>query len=130
MAQYEFDFDFVRGGAPIVTLSAIGIAFNAGARSMLGHPAQVDIGYDERAHALAIRPHSVESDAPAYDFETRVKNGWIRISMRDFMKFLSLRTGIDFLTKAIQFIPELDEASGMLIVVVDERHIKDKGRTN
>lgn len=130
MSGYNFDFNFVRGGAPIVTFSSIGLAFNAGARSLLGYPKQVDIGYDERAKALAIRPHEEQSEAPAYDFEIREKNGWIRISMRDFMKFLSLRSGIDFLSKAVQFIPEFDEEAGMLIVPVDELHMKDKGRTN
>lgn len=130
MAEFNFDFDFVRSGAPIVTLSSIGLAFNAGARSLLGYPNKVDIGYDEHAKALAIRPHDSESGSPSYDFEPRAKNGWIRISMRDFMKFLSLRTGIDFLSKAAQFIPELDQESGMLIVLVDEKHMKDKRRTN
>ena len=44
MAEYHFDFSFVRSGPPVVTLSATGIAFNAGARALLGHPDQIDIG--------------------------------------------------------------------------------------
>jgi hypothetical protein len=48
--------------------------------------------------------------------------------MRDFIKFLSLRTNIDFLTKAKQFIPEVDSETGMLIIIVDDEHMKDKVR--
>lgn len=124
MPNFNFDFSFVKGGSPVVTLSAIGLAFNAGARSMLEYPAKIDIGYDEKANAIGIRIHDESSTAPCYDFESRVKDNWIRISMRDFMKYLSQRTGIDFLSKAIQFIPEMDDESGMLIIIVDKEHAK------
>ena len=124
MSDFNFDFSFVKGGSPVVTLSAIGLAFNAGARSMLEYPDKVDIGYDEKANVIGVRTHDESSNAPCYDFESRVKDNWIRISMRDFMKYLSQRTGIDFLSKAIQFIPEMDDKSGMLIVIVDEEHAK------
>lgn len=129
MSEFNFDFSFIKSGTPIVTLSAVGIAFNAGSRSLLGNPLQVEIGFDEKALAIAVRPHVDGSPAPAYEFEGRVKDGWIRISMRDFMRFLSQRSGIDFLEKAVQFIPEYDAAHDMLIVVVDEEHAKIKSRT-
>ncbi|MPM60405.1 hypothetical protein SDC9_107256 [bioreactor metagenome] len=41
------------------------------------------------------------------------------------MKYLSQHTGIDFLSKAIQFTPCVDDETGMLIVIVDEEHIKN-----
>ena len=124
MAAFNFDYSFVKGGSPIITLSAIGLAFNAGSRSMLNHPEKVDIGYDEKANAIGIRAHGESSDFPSYLFESRVKDNWIRISMKDFMKYLSQRSGIDFLTKAIQFIPMIDEETKTLIVIVDEAHVK------
>lgn len=129
MSSYNFDFSFVRSGAPIVTLSSIGLAFNSGARSLLGYPNQVDIGFDERLNIIAVRPHDPSGNYPAYEFETREKNGWVRLSMRDFMKYLSLRTNIDFLTKSRQFLPEVDDETGMLLIVVDNEHLKDKVRT-
>lgn len=129
MNGFDFNFSFIKSGTPIVTLNSIGMAFNSGCRSMLNYPNQIDIGYDERANALAFRPHDESSDAIPYDFETREKDGWVRLSMRDFMRFLSQRSGVDFLHKAVQFIPDYDSSSGMLTLVVDEAHIKGRSRS-
>ena len=43
---YNFDFSYLKNGAPAVTLSSFGIAFNKGAIESLGTPDQVIIGYD------------------------------------------------------------------------------------
>ena len=126
MDSFQFDFSFIRNGTPLVTLNAIGMAFNSGCRNMLGYPAQIDIGYDERANALAIRPHDENSDAIPFDFEAREKDGWVRLSMRDFMRYLYQRSGIDFMRKSVQFVPDFDAASKMLTFVVDEAHIKGR----
>ena len=128
MRGYNFNFSFAKYGTPIVTLSAVGIAFNAGSRSLLGYPEQIEIGFDDRALVIAVRPHAEDSPAPAYEFESRMKDEWIRISMRDFMRFLSQRSGIDFLDRAVQFIPEYDEEENMLMIFVDREHIKAKNR--
>ena len=129
MGDYNFDFSFIKSGTPIVTLSAVGIAFNAGSRSLLGHPGQIEIGFDEKALAIAVRPHAEGSSAPAYEFEKRVKDEWIRISMRDFMRFLAQRSGIDFLNRAVQFIPEYDAVNKMLVIVVDNENVNAKNRS-
>ena len=38
---YNFDFSYLKNGAPAVTLSSFGIAFNKGAIESLGTPDQV-----------------------------------------------------------------------------------------
>ena len=124
MASYNFDFSFPRSGAPVVTLSATGIAFNAASRSLLGLPQQVDIGYESRAKVIGVCAHKEDCDAEPYEFETREKDGWVRINAKDFSRYLEQKTGIKFREKAKQFIPEFDEESGMLIVVLDEEHLK------
>ena len=125
MSTYSFDFSFTRSGTPVVTLSATGIAFNAGARSLLGFPLKVDIGYDAQAKVIGVRPHTDGNDAPEpYEFETREKDGWVRINAKDFSRYLEQQTGIKFREKAKQFLPEFDKESGLLIVVVDEAHLK------
>ena len=85
--------------------------------------AMLNIGYDEKARAIGIKRHQPLSSMASYDFETREKNDWVRIGCKDFMKYLSTTTQIDF-TKAKQFIAEYDEATETLIVVVDEAHMK------
>lgn len=123
--MYSFDFSFVRSGAPIITLSSTGLAFNAVVRNMLGYPSEIDIGYDESANAIGICAHRPEHMSKPYEFEGREKDGWVRISCRDFMRYLAQRNGLDF-TKAKQFIPEHDPQTGMLVVIVDETHMKQQ----
>ena len=115
--------NYVRSGAPIVTLGSTGLAFNAISRKLLGYPENIDIGYDEAANAIGICAHRDECTEKPYEFETRQKDGWVRISCRDFMRYLAKKNHLDF-TKAKQFIPEYDPSTEMLIVIVDEDHQK------
>jgi hypothetical protein len=125
--NFNFDFSFAKNGTPIVTLSSTGIAFNLGSRLILGKPESIDIGYDSERNVIGVRPHREGSDTPDYKFEPRVKDEWVRISMKDFVKYLAQRSGIDFLTKAQQFIPERDAESGILLIHVDVDHLKNSG---
>ncbi len=122
--SYNFDFSFLKNGNPIVTMSAFGIAFNKGAIEALGCPDEIVIGYDQHAHAIGVRAKEPGSSAPSFSFGSRVKNDWIRIGAKDFSKYLSKVSGIDFLEKATQFTAEFDEESKTLIVIVDEDHLK------
>ena len=123
MDNYSFDFNFVKSGAPIVTLSSLGLAFNRLSRARLGFPEKINVGYDEKAHAIGVKKHKRGSSLANYEFESREKNEWVRIGCKDFIKYLSATTKIDF-SKAKQFIAEYDESTETLIVVVDEEHIK------
>lgn len=124
MGNFNFDFSFVRSGPPVVTLSAIGIAFNSGSRSLLGFPQQVDIGYDAKSKVIGVCAHKPESLAEPYEFESREKDGWVRINAKEFSRYLEQQTGMKFREKAKQFLPEFDEETGMLIVILDEDHLK------
>ena len=124
LVDYNFDFTYLKNGSPIVTLSSFGIAFNKGAIESLGTPEQVIIGYDQDAHAIGVRAKDEDSSAPSYDFASRVKNDWIRIGAKDFMKHLSRTSGIDFLEKSKQFIADYDSETQTLVIVVDEEHLK------
>ncbi len=124
MEDFNFDFSFIRSGPPVVTLSATGIAFNSGARALLGFPEYVDIGYDSKARAIGVCPHRAETAVEPYEFERREKDGWIRINAKEFSRYLEQQTGMRFREKAKQFLPEYDESSRMLIVILDEEHLK------
>ena len=122
--DFNFDFSYLKNGSPIVTLSAFGIAFNKGAIDTLGRPDQVIIGYDQENHAIGVRARGEDCTVPGYEFASRVKNDWIRIGAKDFVKYLSRVSGIDFLTKAKQFVADFDDKTKTLIVVIDEAHLK------
>lgn len=121
---YDFNFEYIRHGGPVVTLSSLGISFNRGAIDALGNPDQVLLGYDEKQRAIGVRARGEDTTSPFYEFGSRVKNDWVRIGAKDFAKYLSKVSGIDFLTKAKQFIPEFDEETQTLVIVVDEDHLK------
>ena len=121
---YNFDFSYLKNGSPIVTLSSFGIAFNKGAIESLGTPEQVIIGYDKDAHTIGVRAKGDDTSVPSYEFANRVKNDWIRIGAKDFMKHLSRTSGIDFLDKSKQFIADYDSETQTLVIIVDEEHLK------
>ena len=121
---YQFDFSIVRAGAPIVTLSTTGLAFNPVVRSLLEYPEKIDVGFDEKNNVIGVCAHKQDKERP-YGFEPRAKNGWVRISCRDFMRYLSVKTGFEF-KPAKQFVAEYDEPMKMLLIKVDEAHIKQK----
>lgn len=124
MSDYSFNFDFVSAGAPIVTLSAFGIAFNALSRSSLGYPEKINIGFDENKMTLGIQEHQPDTNIKYYEFEKKEKNGWVRIGCRDFAKYLAKTSGINFITGAKQFLATYDEDRRMLIVHIDAEHLK------
>lgn len=121
---YNFDFSYLKNGSPIVTLSSTGIAFNKGAIGALCAPDQVIIGYDPKACVIGVKARKETDDAPAYDFAKRIKNDWIRIGAKDFMKHLAKVSDIDFLSKAKQFTAEYDTETETLIIIVDKEHLK------
>lgn len=121
---YDFNFEYIRHGGSVVTLSSLGISFNRGAIDALGNPDQVLLGYDEKQRAIGVRARGEDTTSPFYEFGSRVKNDWVRIGAKDFARYLAKVSGIDFLTKAKQFIPEYDEETQTLVIVVDEDHLK------
>ena len=124
MSKYAFDYGFLKSGPPVVTISSIGIAFNPGSRRLLGFPELVDIGYDPKARVIGVRSHDESSKAEPYVFEGREKDGWIRINAKEFSRYLEQQTGMSFRNKAKQFLPEYDEESQTLVVILDEEHLK------
>ena len=123
MSEYNFNYEFVSAGAPIVTLSSLGIAFNPISRSLLGYPESINIGFDEEKITIGIRAHNPSMSIKYYEFEKKEKNGWVRIGCKDFSRYLAHISGIDFLEKAKQFIATYDKKNEMLIVIVDEEHL-------
>ena len=112
--SFNFNWSLVSGGAPYITISALGVSFNNAAVIKLGNPEKVILGFDEANLVLGIKPYAGEPSKP-YEFAGRVRNGWIRIGCRDFVKYLERLANMDFST-AKKFIAEMDAESGILIV--------------
>lgn len=124
--MYNFDFNYIKRGAPIVTLSSLGISFNRASVDLLGNPEKVLVGYDVDAHVIGVKPAEDETKGITYVFATRMKNDWVRIGCRDFVKKLAIDTEMGFDKKAIQFIATYDTDLQMLIIPIDEKHRKSQ----
>jgi hypothetical protein len=122
--SFNFDFNYVKNGTPIVTLSSLGIAFNRASREALHNPKRILIGYDMSAHVIGVKAANEGDTGALYEFASRVKNDWVRIGCKDFIKHLAIETGISIDKKAIQFIAEYDSELEMLVICVDEMHMK------
>lgn len=126
MSEFNFDFSVVKSGGPLVTINNVGLSFNSDVQTLLGNPDKIIIGFDKNRCAIGVKDFEGEmtDDKAIYEFNSRVdKYGWIRISMRDFIKYLSKVSGMSF-SPAIRFIPDYDEEKKMLIIMVDKDHIK------
>ena len=115
--KFNFDWTAVSGGAPYVSLAALGISFNSVSISKLGNPDKIIIGFDEEQCVIGIKAYNYEPDLKPYEFSSRVRGGWIRIGCKDFIKYLQSLTGIDFSTTK-RYVANYDSSEGILLVHV------------
>ncbi len=114
---FNFNWNAVSGGAPYVTISTISIAFNSVSIAKLGNPEKVIVGFDEDQCAIGIKAYTGESDVKPYDFAKKIKNGWVRIGCRDFVKYLSALTGIEF-SPAKKYVAKYDSNEQVLYILI------------
>ncbi len=117
--DYNFRWSAPYAGAPIVSIASYGFTFNSSVIDMLGKPNRVMIGYDDSLRTIGIKPIDDDSDKRAYDFIKKERRGYIRISNRDFIKYIAASTGISF-NKAIRYIATWDNNKEVLILKLDE----------
>lgn len=117
--SFNFDWNLVSAGAPYITISDLGIGINLPAAALLGNPDTVIVGFDEQKMALGIKKPDGIQNAKTYKFCSRLKNGWIRIGCKDFIKYLSMLSGLKF-NPAIRFIAHYDEAEDLLYISILE----------
>jgi hypothetical protein len=123
--SFNFNWNAVSGGAPYVTISSISIAFNSVSIDKLGNPGKIIVGFDEEQCAIGVKAYSNEPNVKPYVFANRVKNGWVRIGCRDFIKYLSALTGIEF-SPAKKYVARYDIKEQVLFVLVSE-HAENDG---
>lgn len=113
--SFNFDWNAVSNGAPYVTISKLGIAFNDASISRLGTPDEIMIGFDEAKCVLAVKAYEGEKNVSHYRFSDRIRQGWIRIGCRDFVNYLGELIGIDY-SKAHKYVAIYDRTNSYLMV--------------
>ena len=113
--SFDFDWNAVSSGAPYVTISKLGIAFNESSINRLGAPEEIMIGFDEAKLTLAVKAYNGEENVSHYKFASRIRQGWIRIGCRDFINYLGELVGMDY-SKACKYVATYDRENSYLMV--------------
>ncbi|MBR3431216.1 MAG: hypothetical protein IKG87_14080 [Clostridia bacterium] len=121
MSDFNFDFTLIKKGAPVLTLSSLGIALNESSQKMLGNPDYISIGYDAAKKMLALRVTD-ENDKNGFKIGGRSRQGWVRVGCRDFIRYISSETGIDCVNKAKQFFAQYNDEIKMVTVEISEEN--------
>ena len=115
--KYNFDWNYVAAGAPYITISELALGFNAPSISLLGNPEEVIIGFDDQTMTIGVKKYDGNENVKSYKFYSRMKNGWVRIGCKEFIKYLSSLTGLEF-SPAIRYIAKYDEQEEILYISV------------
>lgn len=117
--KFNFDWNYVSAGAPCVTISEIALSFNSSAIALLGNPEEVAIGFDKKSLTIGIKKYDGNKSVKPYRFYSRMKNGWVRIGCKDFLKHLSCITELKF-RPAIRYIANYDTEEELLYISLKE----------
>ena len=117
--KFNFDWNYVAAGAPYITISELALGFNAPSISLLGNPEEVIIGFDDQTMTIGVKKYDGNENVKSYKFYSRMKNGWVRIGCKEFIKSLSSLTGLKF-SPAIRYIAKYDEQEEILYISVTD----------
>lgn len=115
--KFNFDWNYVAAGAPYITISELALGFNTPSISLLGNPEEVIIGFDDQTMTIGVKKYDGNENVKSYKFYSRMKNGWVRIGCKEFIKYLSSLTGLKF-SPAIRYIAKYDEQEEILYISV------------
>lgn len=115
--KFNFDWNYVAAGAPYITISELALGFNTPSVSLLGNPEEVVVGFDEQTLTIGVKKYDGNENVKAYKFYSRMKNGWVRIGCKDFIKYLSTLTGLQF-SPAIRYVAKYDTEEQILYISV------------
>lgn len=125
--KFNFDWNYVSAGAPYVTVSELGLAFNTPAVSMLKNPEDVVVGFDEANLTIGIKDASDMENAKSYKFYSRINNGWVRIGCKDFVKYLSVISGIKF-APARKYVAHFDQENQILYITINSEEVEEDNK--
>ena len=125
--NFNFDWNYVANGAPYITISSLALGFNTPSVSLLENPEEVVIGFDSQQMLIGIKKSDGNESSKKYKFYSRMKNGWVRIGCKDFIKHLSFLTGLDFVP-AKRYVAQFDPDDKILFIsVLDAVKTVDEG---
>ena len=114
-------------GAPVVSVAEYGITFNNGAIEMMGKPEYVILGYDEENKFIGVKPCD-ETEENRIEFHKKMKNKYIRLANKDFIRFLKsiISEDIKIESKAKRYVAKWDKEEKILYIDLNSQISADK----
>lgn len=116
--DFNFNWNYISDGAAYVTIGVYGLAFNSSCISLLGEPEQVILGFDINNMTIGIKKYQNEVGVKPYEFCSRIRQGWVRIGCKDFIKNLTMLSGISFASSK-RYLAKFDKESNLLYITVN-----------
>lgn len=113
--KYNFIWTAPSGGAPIISIASYGITFNSFVIEIMKRPEKIMMGFDEEKKVVGFKPIYNKKDDNPKCFPFRERKGYVRIGNRDFIKYISNKTGIDF-TNSIRYIADWNEEEQLAVI--------------
>ena len=123
----KFEWYSPTTGAPIVSLAEYGITFNIGAIEIMGKPDYVMLGYDEEENLIGVKPCD-ENEENKIEFYKKIRNKYIRLANKDFIRFLKsiINEDIKIEAKAKRYVAKWDKAEKILYIDLNSQIGADK----
>lgn len=115
---FEFEYFNPALGAITVSIAEYGLTFSKAAVEVLGRPQYVMLAYDKNKQIVGVIPVS-EAEPKKIEFISKMKNGYVRINTKDFVRFLMKHFPDDvqmFGKKATRYFSYWEEKNGVLVV--------------
>lgn len=85
--MFEFEYFNPALGAITVSIAEYGLTFSKAAVEVLGRPQYIMLAYDKNKRIVGVVPVE-EGENKKIEFISKIKNGYVRINTKDFVRFL------------------------------------------
>lgn len=113
--MYDFEWFNPTLGTPIVSIGEFGLGFNRASIDAIKCPARVRLGYDRANKVIGVQPAD-EDDSLALVFANKERNNYVRVSSKDFVRFVLRHHPELRLDKTVRCLAWLDSNLGLLVV--------------
>jgi hypothetical protein len=108
-------------GTPMVSMAEYGLTFNRAAVEVLGKPWKIMLGFDKANKNIVVKPIRREHEDPEVPsrglaFAERERDGYIRISSKDFVRFVARFCPELNLSRTVRYLAVWDEDIDLMTI--------------
>jgi hypothetical protein len=116
----DFEWYNPKAGAPIISIANYGLTFSSGAIEAMGNPKRIMLGFNTTNKTIGVKPCD-DANEKGIEFYSKVKNGNVRLSSKDFIRFIKSKMDDSFQIEntATKYIAKWDEEEQILTVYLN-----------